>query len=79
MHRGTLAAQHTVSFALLFVVADNGANRRQRIVFKQRPARFIKIAIEHHAITLGMGVWIGQPFWHMGTLQLRQRCASSSM
>ena len=49
MHRRALLAQHAVALALVLMVADQRADRRQRVVFKERPARLVELAVEHHA------------------------------
>ena len=48
VHRRALAAQYTVSLALLFVVAYQRANHTQRVVFKQHLARLFGAVFQKH-------------------------------
>ena len=44
VHRRFLDAAHAVALALVFMVAHQGADRSERVVFKQHPARLVQLA-----------------------------------
>ena len=53
VHRRTFDAAHAMALALVFVVADQRADRRQGVVLKQHTARFVELIGLQKADDLG--------------------------
>ena len=53
VHRRTFDAAHAMALALVFVVADQRADRRQGVVLKQHTARFVELVGLQKADDLG--------------------------
>ena len=71
MHRRSLAAQHAVALALVFVVAHQAAYGGEGVVFKQHPPGVVQMAVQQQPDHLRDGGVDGAPLLTLGHLAVQ--------
>ena len=66
MNGCALSSEHAMPLALILMVAHQRANRRQRVVFKEHPARLVELAVQHQPDDLRNWRMNGTPLLALG-------------